>query len=62
MKTDYPEDYNGPISGHSSQEEWVKIRDWQAYKWIINGTWSYSDFDNYLYSMMKMAADQQKRL
>lgn len=49
MKT-YPIDYKGPISGKSLSEEWAAIRDYDAYCWVVDGTWSYSDFDNYLYS------------
>lgn len=55
MKTNYPEDYKGPVSGQSTIEEWVAVRDWQAYKWIVDGTWSYCDFDNYLYSKVAAA-------
>lgn len=60
MKTNYPEGYNGPISGDSSIEEWCSVRDWQAYKWIVDGTWSYSDFDNYLYSMIQNHSTPQQ--
>jgi hypothetical protein len=58
MNGRYPEGYNGPKSGVSTPEEWALVRDYQAYKWIIDGTWNYSDFDNYLYSMAKMLADK----
>lgn len=30
----YPVEYCGPKSGISTQEEWAKIRDFQAYQWI----------------------------
>jgi hypothetical protein len=59
MKTDYPEDYKGPVSGKSTAEEWWTVRDWQAFQWIVDGTWKYSDFDNYLYSMMEYAVKQR---
>jgi hypothetical protein len=47
----YPKEYNGPRSGSATAQEWAAVRDYQAYKWIIDGTWAYSDFDNYLYSV-----------
>jgi len=53
MRDDYPEDYKGPKAGKSSYEEWIAIRDYDAYCYVANGTWSYSDFDCYLYSMCK---------
>ena len=46
----YPEDYKGPKAGKSSYEEWITVRDYDAYCYVANGTWSYSDFDCYLYS------------
>ena len=48
---DYPEDYKGPKAGQSSNEEWAEVRDYNAFKYIRDGAWSYSDFDCYLYSM-----------
>jgi len=48
----YPKGYNGPKSGTSTAEEWAAVRDYQAYQWVIDGTWAYCDFDNYLYSMI----------
>jgi hypothetical protein len=53
-KDKYPKDYKGPRSGESFAEEWAAVRDWQAYQWIVDGTWTYSDFDNYLYSMISI--------
>jgi hypothetical protein len=50
MRT-YPEDYKGPKAGQSSNEEWVAVRDFDAYKYVRDGVWSYSDFDCYLYAM-----------
>lgn len=47
----YPEDYKGPKAGQSTNEEWIAVRDYDAYKYVIDGTWSYSDFDCYLYAM-----------
>ena len=48
---DYPEDYTGPKAGQSSDEEWIAVRDYDAYRYIIDGVWSYADFDCYLHSM-----------
>lgn len=48
---DYPENYKGPKAGQSTNEEWVAVRDYDAFKFVSDGTWSYSDFDCYLYSM-----------
>lgn len=45
------EEYNGPVAGKSSHEEWIAVRDYQAFKWVRNGVWGYSDFDCYIYSM-----------
>ena len=47
----YPEDYKGPKAGQSETEEWVAVRDYDAFKYVRDGTWSYSDFDCYLYAM-----------
>ena len=47
----YPEDYKGPKAGQSETEEWVSVRDFDAFKYVRDGTWSYSDFDCYLYAM-----------
>lgn len=58
MKTDYPEGYDGPVSGRSGIEEWSAVRDWQAFQWIQDKTWSYCDFDNYLYAVMDTAREK----
>ena len=58
-KRRYPEGYEGPRSGNATQEEWAAVRDYQAYQWIIDGTWAYSDFDNYLYSVAETTAEQR---
>ena len=47
----YPPDYKGPKAGRSSDEEWQRVRDYDAFKFIKDGVWSYSDFDCYLYAM-----------
>ena len=49
----YPENYKGPKAGQSTDEEWIAVRDFDAFKYVQDGTWSYSDFDCYLYSMCK---------
>jgi len=51
MKEDYPEDYTGPKAGQSDDSEWVAVRDYDAFCYVANGAWSYSDFDCYLYAM-----------
>lgn len=48
---EYPEDYKGPKAGKSTHEEWIAVRDYNAFKYVRDGIWSYADFDNYLYSM-----------
>lgn len=45
------EEYNGPKAGKSSNEEWTSVRDYDAFKYVRNGIWNYSDFDCYLYAM-----------
>ena len=47
----YPDDYKGPRAGVSSDKEWAAVRDYNAYKYVRDGVWSYSDFDCYLYAM-----------
>jgi hypothetical protein len=51
MKEEYPEDYKGPKAGESTHEEYLQVRDYDAFKYVRDGIWSYADFDNYLYSM-----------
>lgn len=41
----YPKDYKGPKAGESSDEEWLSVRWYTAYINILNGTWTYCDFD-----------------
>jgi hypothetical protein len=53
MKNDYPEDYKGPKAGKSTQEEWITVRDYDAFKYIRDGVWSYSDFDCWFYSCIE---------
>lgn len=48
MRTNYPEDYFGPKAGASSDEEWLAITEFQAFRFIRLGTWYYSDFDCWL--------------
>lgn len=48
---DYPEGYAGPKAGQSTHEEWIAVRDFDAFKYVRDFTWSYSDFDCYLYAM-----------
>ena len=51
---EYPEDYKGPKAGQSDDREWVAVRDYDAFCYVRDGIWSYSDFDCYLYSMCRM--------
>ena len=53
-----PPTYNGPTSGKSTQQEWASVRDYDAYCYVKDGVWVYSDFDNYLYSMIGVQADK----
>ena len=48
---EYPKDYKGPKAGKSDNKEWVAVRDFDAFKYVQDGTWTYSDFDCYLYAM-----------
>ena len=48
MSKEYPAGYTGPKAGQSSDEEWIVVRDYQVYKWIREGIWTFSDFDCYL--------------
>lgn len=45
---EYPDDYTGPKSGISSNDEWERVTEYQAFKYIRFGVWSYSDFDCWL--------------
>lgn len=58
---EYPEDYTGPRAGHSTQEQWISVRDYDAYKYVLNGVWSYADFDCYLYSMCEKHYELAKK-
>jgi hypothetical protein len=48
MSKEYPINYIGPKAGESSDEEWLSVRPYQAFRWVREGVWSYSDFDCYL--------------
>ena len=48
---EYPESYTGPKAGQSTHEEWIAVRDFDAFKYVRDSTWSYADFDCYLYAM-----------
>jgi len=48
MRTDYPKDYKGPKAGGSSDEEWLAVTEFQAFKLMRDFTWQYSDFDCWL--------------
>jgi hypothetical protein len=37
-----------PRAGRSDDEEWLKLREYDAYKKILNEEWAYSDFDCWL--------------
>lgn len=51
MRTDYPKDYNGPKAGLSDNQEWLEVTEFQAYKYMVFGTWKFSDFDCWLGAM-----------
>jgi hypothetical protein len=48
---EYPEDYKGPKAGQSSNEEWFQVTPFQAFKYMRDFTWLYSDFDCWLSAM-----------
>jgi len=48
VRSNYPEDYEGPKAGVSSDEEWLSVTEFQAFKYIRNEIWYYSDFDCWL--------------
>lgn len=48
---EYPESYKGPKAGKSPDREWTAVRDYDAFRYVRDGVWSYSDFDCYLYAM-----------
>ena len=50
MRSNYPEDYKGPKAGQSDDKDWLAVREYDAFMYIIYGTWSYSDFDCWLVS------------
>jgi len=45
MRTNYPEDYFGPKAGASSDQEWLAVTEFQAFRFVRLGIWYYSDFD-----------------
>lgn len=51
MSNEYPPYYAGPKAGQSTNDEWLAVRDYDAFKLVRDGIWSYSDFDCYLYAM-----------
>ena len=57
---EYPKDYKGPKAGKSDNKEWVAVRDYDAFCNVKNGTWTYSDFDCYLYAMCEEHAKKHK--
>jgi len=48
MRSNYPEDYKGPKAGGSEDEEWLAVTEFQAFRFMKDNTWSYSDFDCWL--------------
>lgn len=53
MSKNYPEDYKGPKAGKSSNKEWLAVREYDAFCYVRNEVWSYSDFDCYLNAMCR---------
>ena len=50
MRNNYPEDYSGPKAGYSSTEEWNLIGNYQAFKHVKFGDWTFADFDCWISS------------
>lgn len=48
MRKNYPEDYFGPKAGEANDDEWLGVTEYAAFKLMLAGTWSYSDFDCWL--------------
>jgi len=48
MRTNYPGYYKGPKAGGSSDEEWLAVTEFQAFRFMKDDTWYYSDFDCWL--------------
>jgi len=40
--------FPNPRAGRSDDEEWLKLREFNVYKKILNEEWNYSDFDCWL--------------
>jgi hypothetical protein len=36
---EYPPDYKGAKAGKSTHEEWIAVRDFDAFKFVRDGTW-----------------------
>jgi len=54
MRTNYPGYYRGPKAGGSSDEEWLAVTEFQAFKFMKDGTWFYSDFNCWLAARDKL--------
>lgn len=52
-RRNYPKDYKGPKAGESSDEEWLAVRWYEAYINILNGNWTYCDFDCFCASLQR---------
>lgn len=61
MSKKYPLDYKGPQAGKSTLDEWLDVRDYQAYRWVADGTWSYSDFDCWFYSWLLSHQEKERQ-
>lgn len=48
MRSNYPEDYKGPKAGGSDDKEWLAVTEFQAFRFMRDSTWYYSDFDCWL--------------
>jgi hypothetical protein len=48
MRSNYPQYYKGPKAGGSEDEEWLAVTEFQAFMYIYDNTWFYSDFDCWL--------------
>jgi hypothetical protein len=57
VRSNYPKDYEGPKAGVSSDEEWLTVTEFQAFKYIRNEIWYYSDFDCWLAAYVRHFRD-----
>jgi len=59
---EYPEDYIGPKAGLSNHQEWLDVTEFQAFKYMRNEVWFYSDFDCWLGARDKKAFENAHKI